>query len=128
MIYNGDWSCFLPGLSANFLLCLLYPVNKESRIRVKTSVGISESKETKEIVTQGSIEAGLISSSNLALGVEDFFSSSEDEVSYGPLLLQPQSYQDDLACLCLNPESSQKGLDNSPKQNCYPIIFPNLRY
>ena len=66
---------------------LIYELNKESRIRVKTSVGISDSKETKEIVTQGSIEASLISSSKLASGVEDFFSSSEDEVSYGPLLL-----------------------------------------
>ena len=70
---------------------LLYELNKESRIRVKTSVGISESKETNEIVTQGSIEAGLISSSNLGSGVEDFFSSSESEISYGPLPFQPQA-------------------------------------
>ena len=90
---------------------LIYEMYKKSTIKVKTSVGTSEPKETKEIITQGSIEAGLVSSSNLASGVEDFFSSSEYELSYASLPLNPQSYQDDLLRACQSPESSQYGLD-----------------
>ena len=52
---------------------LAYEMNKEAVIRVKTSVGISDSREVKELITQGSIEAGIISSSSLASGVKDFF-------------------------------------------------------
>ena len=90
-------------------------MNKKTRVKVKTSVGttvgISSSKEVDEVVSQGSTEAGLISSVNLASGVVDFFSSSEDEISYGPLLLRPQSYQDDLLRMCVDSSSSQAGLD-----------------
>ena len=90
---------------------LIYEMNRKSRIKVKTSVGVSEARETEENVTQGSTEAGIISSSNLSKGVEDFFSSSEHEVSYGSLSLLPQSFQDDLCRMCLDPVSSQFGLD-----------------
>ena len=63
---------------------------------MKTSVGVSDSREVEDLITQGSSEAGLISTTNLASGVVDFFLSSEYEISYGPLVLQPQSFQDDL--------------------------------
>ena len=90
---------------------LVYEMNKKSRIKVKTSVGMSDSREVEDLITQGSSEAGLVSTSNLASGVDDFFASSEHELSYGPLILQPQSFQDDLLRMCLDPESSQFGLD-----------------
>ena len=52
-----------------------------------------------------------MSSNNLSNGVEDFFSSSDCEVSYGSLTLFPQSFQDDLCCLSLDPLSVQLGND-----------------
>ena len=78
---------------------------------MKTSVGTSDERIVGESVTQGSIEAGILSSSNLSSGVVDFFSSSEEEISYGPFPLLPQSFQDDLCRLCQDPLSSQNGLD-----------------
>ena len=52
---------------------LLYEMNKDTRIKVRTPVGDSEIRETGETVTQGSIEAGISSSMNLGNGVNDFF-------------------------------------------------------
>ena len=41
----------------------------------------------------------------------DFFKDSESEVIYGMLKLIPQSFQDDLLRICLNPLSAQFGND-----------------
>ena len=41
--------------------------------------------------------------------MKDFFSDSEYEVSYGELQLQPVLYQDDVARLSLDIESTQMG-------------------
>ena len=62
-------------------------------------------------MAQGSIEAAILSSSNLSQGVEDFFQSSEYELSYGPLKLLPQSWQDDMMRMCQDPLSAQNGFD-----------------
>ena len=67
-----------------------------------------------EILTQGnqgSIDAGIVSSSNLSSGVVDFFAQSEYEMNYGPLNLIPQSYQDDLMRVCKDSDSAQFGLE-----------------
>ena len=61
---------------------LEYEMNKKTRIRVKTTVGVSESREVKEIIQQGSIDGAIVSSSNLSSGVDDFFKSSEMEINY----------------------------------------------
>ena len=90
---------------------LLYELNKDTRIRVRTVVGDSESEETGENLAQGSMEASLGSSVNISRGVSDFFSSSEYEVSYGPIKLQPQSFMDDLGRFCADPVSAQIGND-----------------
>ena len=58
---------------------------------MRTVVGESETEETGENLAQGSMEASLGSSVNISKGVSDFFSTSEHEVSYGPIKLQPQS-------------------------------------
>ena len=48
---------------------------------------------------------------NLGKGVDDFFESSEDEISNGSVQLLPQSFQDDLMRYCKDPLSAQYGLD-----------------
>ena len=85
---------------------LIYEMNKRTNITVRTSVGDSKSIETKENMAQGSIEAAILSSSNLSQGVEDFFQTSEYELSYGPLKLLPQSWQDDMMGMCQFPLSA----------------------
>ena len=90
---------------------LVYEINKETNVKVRTPVGNSDVRDTKENLAQGSPEAGIISAQSLSQGVDDFFSSSESEVSYGPLRLLPQSFQDDLMRLCLDPISAQQGND-----------------
>ena len=88
---------------------LLHELNKNNKISVKTPVGESETKEIDKGITQGSISASLTSSSSLSAGVEDFFEESEEEVFYGNLKLLPQSFQDDLIRVCLNPQAAQAG-------------------
>ena len=90
---------------------LLYELNRDTRITVRTPVGDSEKRETGENIGQGSISGSLVSSSSLSSGVCDFFSESEEEVFYGLLRLLPQSFQDDLLRLCKNHLSAQQGND-----------------
>ena len=90
---------------------IVYEMKRKTRIKVRTSVGDSEERVTNENITQGSAEGGVLSSSNLGKGVEDFFSSSETETYYGLLKLLPQSYQDDLMRLSKDPVSAQYGFD-----------------
>ena len=90
---------------------LLYELNKDTRITVRTPVGDSEKRETGENIGQGSISGSLVSSSSLSSGVADFFSDSEQEVFYGLLKLLPQSFQDDLLRVCRDRLSAQQGND-----------------
>ena len=52
---------------------LLYTLNKNSRIRVRTPVGESTSVEVGPCLTQGSVEGAVVSAVNLDKGVQDFF-------------------------------------------------------
>ena len=90
---------------------LLYEMNKDTRITVRTAVGDSDQRETGEGLAQGTSEAGIASSVSLSKGVDEFFESSENELTYGTVTLLPQIFQDDLSHLCLDPLSAQLGLD-----------------
>ena len=90
---------------------LIYELNKNTRITVRTPVGDTEQEDVGETISQGSIDAGIVSSSNLSSGVEDFFSDSEFEGFYGLLRLQPLLYQDDLFRFCYDRLSAQMGND-----------------
>ena len=88
---------------------LWYELNKNNSIKIQTSVGMTSKAETGENVTQGQIGSGLISTLNLSEGVQDFFSGSVDEVSYGTLRLGPVMFQDDLGCLSTSAQGAQAG-------------------
>ena len=75
---------------------LLFNMNKKAQIKVNTSVGISQSKETGPNVQQGTVEAAIISSSSVDGGVNDAFVSSDCEITYYNLNLYPQRYMDDI--------------------------------
>ena len=90
---------------------LVYELNKDNRITVRTAFGDSDKREIKESLSQGSIDGAILSSNNLSKGVDDYFSSSECEVSYIDVPLLPQIYQDDLSRLSLDLLSTQLGLN-----------------
>ena len=79
---------------------------------MRTVVGDSKTRETGEGMAQGSQESAIVSSNGISKGVNDFFSTSEYEVFYGPIKLEPQSFMDDLGRFCLNPVSAQMGNDH----------------
>ena len=90
---------------------LMYEMNKDTRISVRTAVGNTEQRETGEGWGQGTIEGAICSAVNLDNGVRDFFATSECEVSYGDMALSPLLFQDDVSRLSLDPLSAQIGND-----------------
>ena len=86
---------------------LTYELNKDTRIRVRTAVGDSDPRMSYENVTQGSLDAAILSSNGLAKGTEDFFQSSECEVVYGNVELSAQIFMDDIFCMAEDVKSAQ---------------------
>ena len=106
---------------------MLYELNNNNRITVRSSIGDSEKREISEAVTLGSISASLVSSSNLSSGVTDFFEESEDEIHYGSLKMLPQSFQDDLMRVCRSPQSAQFGNDRFQTMADTKLLSYNLQ-
>ena len=88
---------------------LLFALNKNTRFSIMTPVGVTEEAERGPGVGQGTGEGALISALNLDSGVRKYFSSSNDEVSYGPVQLAPVLFQDDIARLAPDIKSAQNG-------------------
>ena len=63
-----------------------------------------------ETVAQGSIGGALVSSLNLDVEVNNFFSGSIDEVAYCDVRLQPLILQDDLCRMCSSVDSARNGV------------------
>ena len=60
---------------------LLYELNKDRKIKVRTAVGDSEEVETAEFIGWGSSEGAIVSTINISKGIDDFLHSSEHRVS-----------------------------------------------
>ena len=90
---------------------LIYELNKNNLIQIKTSVGTTSNFQTGKNVTQGSVGGGLISSINLDIPIRTFFKESLHEVKYGDIMMGPIIYQDDLARLAGNVVDAQAGID-----------------
>ena len=75
---------------------LLYLLNKDTRIKVKTNVGMTDEAETGENVAQGTVEGCLLSSSNVDKGLNEAFKNSSKEISYANIKLQPLLFKDDV--------------------------------
>ena len=84
-------------------------MNKNTRIRVQTPLGLSKERNVDESVGQGTVDGAVISAINLDNGVGDFFKHSDHEVNYGGLMLRPLLYQDDIARLSPDVKSTQEG-------------------
>ena len=88
---------------------LLFMMNKDTVIQVKTGVGLSEKANTGENVGQGTIDGAIVSSTSIAKGVNEVFSLSNTEISYGGESLQPLLFQDDVLRASLSIKSLMIG-------------------
>ena len=88
---------------------LTFLLNKETNISIRTAVGSTDSYNVGETLGQGTSESGLVSSSNLAGGVSEYFSDSKVEANYSGLDLSACIFQDDLARLSEDLDSVREG-------------------
>ena len=88
---------------------LIFNMNSSSRIKVKTSVGVTQSAVTDPLVAQGTVEAGVISSNNIDKGVNVAFVDSDCEVKYVDLPLAPTIFMDDIGKMAESIKAAQEG-------------------
>ena len=72
-----------------------YKLNQNTRIKVNTACGMTATAEAGDLVGQGTAGAGLVSQLNLDRGMQNYFSSSGDEIYYGNVRVEYSAYQDD---------------------------------
>ena len=90
---------------------LIYELNKENKIQIKTSVGMTDRFTTGPTVSQGSIGGGLISAINLDYSINRFFIDSTNEVFFHDIKLASLIYQDDLGKFSASRMDAQAGND-----------------
>ena len=130
---NSLYHCGIKGKEYN----LIYELNKQNEIRIKTSVGMSDPFLTGPTVSQGSIGGGLISTINLDYSVNRFFFKSTNEIFFHDIRMQPLIYQDDLGRFASSRMDAQAGnqkieacmetkvLDLHPDKSCFIILGNN---
>ena len=94
------------------------------------------SEEGIDCIGQGTAGGALVSQMNLDHGLQEYFSGSCDEMSYGQVRLQPVAYQDDVArasksvvdtrigAMKLATMLQDKGLEAHPDKTCYIVFGP----
>ena len=88
---------------------LWYELYRDAQIKVKTGAGMTAVEATGENVAHGSIGGALLSSCNLDKTVTNYFSGSQDELSYATTRIHPLMFQDDTTRLVTSIEAAQKG-------------------
>ena len=88
---------------------LLYNLNKETTITVRTPVGDTESASVGEGWGQGTSEEAIASANSLSKGVEDFFRESYHEIFYGNVEIKLILLQDDICRVSENSSKTQIG-------------------
>ena len=58
-------------------------MNKDTIIKVRTTVGDTDEQETGENIGQGTLEGAVLSAASLDYTVDRFFSNNNHELSYG---------------------------------------------
>ena len=89
-----------------------FKLNENTRIKVKTGVGLSEPAEVGAVVGQGTIGGALVSQAVLDEGVMEHFSPGEEgEMQYGGVPLAPMMFMDDLI-------HSTRGVKEARRASC----------
>ena len=117
---------------------MLVPAERETQIRVNTAAGMKAAAKAGDLVGQGTAGAGLVSQLNLDMGLQQYFSGSDEEIYYGAdVRIEYTAYQDDvgkpsrgvreaqghmnkLAYMC-----QDKGLEAHPDKTGYILIKGN---
>ena len=127
---NSIYNCGIQGK----LYRLIYMMNKDTQIRVRTAVEETDEKDTGENIGQGTLEGAVISAANIDYTMNRFFSESKDEVSYGGINLQPLIFQDDISRMTTSVWAAQSGnniveavmetklLDFNLDKSCYIVM------
>ena len=84
-------------------------MSQNTRISVKTGVGMTGEADVGEVVGQGTVGGALTSQVNIDKGVDRYFRGSMDEMSYGTIRLQPFIFQDDIARVAGDIRTAQAG-------------------
>ena len=88
---------------------LLYKINQETYIQVKTAVGVTRVEKRSEGISQGTVDGAVLSSAGIGGGVDEYFRDSEHEIWYHEVRLQPQSFVDDVARMAAGRLEAQAG-------------------
>ena len=75
---------------------LLFQLNKNTKIKIRTPVGDTQSKDSGPIITQGGIEAAILSSVSIDRGTDVTFAASDSEAEYHGLKLAPFRWMDNI--------------------------------
>ena len=81
------------------------------RIKIKTPVGTSESEETGPTVTQGGVDAALVSANNVDVGVCETFTDELKEIEYENVRLNGLRYMDDILRMAREVKNAQEAND-----------------
>ena len=82
-------------------------MNKDVKIKVDTPVQVTDSAKVGEIVTQGGLDAGVLSAVNIDNGMNDEFEDVVEVVKYVDIPLPFQLYMDDIGKLAESVEAAQ---------------------
>ena len=91
---------------------LLFQMNKNTRIIIKTPVGDSEARDTGPVITQGGVESAVISSVSIDRGTDVAFAASDDEAEYHGIRLAPFRWMDDILRVGDSVASAQTANEN----------------
>ena len=114
-----------------------YKLNEDTKVSVKTAMGMSDAAEVGSCIGQGTSGGALVSQINLDQGLQSYITYSTDEMYYGKVRIQPVAYQDDVGRPSRTVEEAQagslklsymlqvKGLEAHPDKTCF-IVFLSL--
>ena len=120
------------------VLRIWYKLNDDTKITVKTSVGLTEMTDVGALVGQGSGGAAVGSQAMVDIGLKNYLSGSTDEIYFGEVRMESAAFQDDI----LKPSSDifsaqagmtrlaglleERGLDAHPDKTCYLVCGTEL--
>ena len=88
-----------------------YLLNRNTKISIKTSHGMTQEAAVGDCLGQGTAGAGLVSAANLDIGLQDHFNQSSTVMHYGDVRLHPLCYQDDVGTMCTNLDMAKNQAD-----------------
>ena len=90
---------------------MLYQMNKNIKVKVKTPVGVTPLKSTGLGMAQGSVDAAVMSSNAVEKGVDEALNDVEGIISYEDIPIPSQIWMDDILKMSETAEDAQLAND-----------------